>query len=69
MNVMLPQLIAAYNYVSAVINEHTKTFGQRCFSHCAQKQWNSLPSDVRHSRSSRAFKTALKTRHYKHYHK
>ena len=31
------------------------------FSYCASKQWDSLPSDIRHIKSSNAFKTALKT--------
>ena len=29
----------------------TEIFGQRCFSRCAPKQWNSLPSDIRHIQS------------------
>ena len=51
----------------------TKTFGQGCFSHCAQKQWNSLPSDndIHRNQSSKtnAFKTALKIHLYKQKHK
>ena len=49
----------------------TKTFGQRCFSYCAPKQWNSLPSDSHHIhiQSSHAFKTMLKTHLHKQYHK
>ena len=43
----------------------TKTFGQRSFSYFAPKQWNSLPSDIRHIQSSRALKTVLKTHLYK----
>ena len=31
------------------------------FFYCAPKQWNSLPSDIRHIQSSHAFKTALET--------
>ena len=31
-----------------ICHVRTKTFGQRCFSYCATKQWNSLPSDIRH---------------------
>ena len=38
----------------------TTTFGRRSFSYSASKQWNSLPSDIPHIQSSRAFKTALK---------
>ena len=30
------------------------------FFYCGPKQWNSLPSDIRHIQSSHAFKTALK---------
>ena len=43
----------------------TKTFGQRSVSYFAPKQWNSLPSDIRHIQSSRALKTVLKTHLYK----
>ena len=43
----------------------TKTFGQRSFSYCAPKLWNSLPSDIRHSKFSDSLKTALKTHLYK----
>ena len=37
-----------------------QAFGQRCFSYCAPKQWNSPPSDIRHIQSSHVFKTVLK---------
>ena len=43
----------------------TKTFGESCFSYCAPKLWNSLPSHIRHIQSSHAFKTALKIHFYK----
>ena len=33
----------------------------RSFFYCAPKQWNSLPSVIRHIQSSHAFKTGLKT--------
>ena len=45
----------------------TKTFGDSCFSYCAPKQWNSLPSHIRHIQSSHAFKTALKIHFDKQY--
>ena len=35
------------------------------FLFLAPKQWNSLPTDIRHIQSSHAFKTALQTRLYK----
>ena len=38
-----------------------KPFGQRAFSFTGQTQWNLLPYGLRHSESSPAFKTALKT--------
>ena len=38
-----------------------KSFGQRKFSHQASVQWNSLPISLRHSNSTSAFKSALKT--------
>ena len=45
----------------------TKTIGQRSFSYSAPKQWNSLPSDIRHIQSAHVFKTALKTHLFKQY--
>ena len=39
----------------------TKSFGQRAFSFTGPTQWNLLPYGLRHSKSSPAFKTALKT--------
>ena len=38
-----------------------KSFGQRKFSYQASVLWNSLPISLRHSNSTLAFKTALKT--------
>ena len=35
------------------------------FPYCVPKQWNSLPSNIRHIQSSDAFKTALKIYFYK----
>ena len=54
--------------VLSIHHVRTKPFGERCFSCCAPKQWNWLPSDIRHIQSSHAFKTALKTHLYKQYH-
>ena len=54
--------------VLSIHHVRTKTFGERCFSCCAPKQWNWLPSDVRRIQSSHAFKTALNTHLYKQYH-
>ena len=39
----------------------TEAFGQRSYSYCVPKQWNSHPSDIRHIHSSHGLKTALKT--------
>ena len=39
------------------------------FSYCAPKQWNSLPSNIRHVPSLHAFNSALKAQLYKQYHK
>ena len=44
----------------------TKTFGQHCFTCCAPKQRNSLPSDIRHIQFSYNY-YAFKTRLYKQY--
>ena len=38
-----------------------KSFGQRKFSYQASVLWNSLPISLRHSNSTLAFKSALKT--------
>ena len=38
----------------------TKTFGHRSFSFAAPTIWNSLPSELRHTNSSKKFKLALK---------
>ena len=45
----------------------TKTYGERSFSVCAPKQWNSLPADIRNIGTTQAFKTALKTHLFKLY--
>ena len=42
-------------------------FGERSFSYCAPKQWNSLPADLRAISSVAAFKRALKTHLFKQY--
>ena len=39
----------------------TKTYGNRAFSVCAPKLWNSLPLDLRKSPSLTSFKKGLKT--------
>ena len=39
----------------------TKTYGDRAFSVCAPKLWNSLPLDLRKSPSLTSFKKGLKT--------
>ena len=39
----------------------TKSFDQRAFSFTGPTQWNFLPYGLRHSKSSPAFNTALKT--------
>ena len=45
----------------------TKTFGHRCFSYNAPKQWNSLPTDLRHTETAPTFKRALKTYLFRQY--
>jgi hypothetical protein len=45
----------------------TKTYGERSFSFCAPKQWNSLPSHIRNIPTTQAFKAALKTHLFKLY--
>ena len=39
----------------------TASFGERSFSYCAPKIWNTLPFEIRHKPSSASFKSALKT--------
>ncbi|CAH3190651.1 unnamed protein product, partial [Porites evermanni] len=39
----------------------TKTYGDKAFSVCAHKLWNSLPLDLRKSPSLTGFKKELKT--------
>ena len=45
----------------------TKTFGERAFSFCGPKQWNSLPADIRSISNTDTFKKALKTYLFKLY--
>ena len=47
------------------LHVRTNIFVQRCYSYWAPKQWNSLPSDIRHIQSSYAFQAALKTHLHK----
>ena len=47
--------------ILSVPTTKTVTYGQRTFSFCASKQWNSLPFIIRHSHSKESFKRALKT--------
>ena len=44
---------------------HLKTCGDRAFSVCAPKLWNSLPSEVRTSETVYLFKKRLKTHYFK----
>ena len=44
---------------------HLKTSGERAFSVCAPKLWNSLPSEVRTSETVFLFKKRLKTHYFK----
>ena len=39
---------------------HTKTYGQRAFSHFAPTLWNNLSKAIRNSESALSFKSALK---------
>ena len=43
----------------------TKSYGQRSFSLCAPKQWNSLPAHIRNIHTIKDFKSALKTHLFK----
>ena len=43
----------------------TKTYGDKAFSVCAPKLWNSLPLDLRKSASLTGFKKELKTYDFK----
>ena len=45
----------------------TKTYGERSFSFCGPKQWNSLPLHIRNIPTSQAFKKALNTHLFKQY--
>ena len=44
-----------------VPNVMTATYGQRTFSYCAQKLWNSLPKSLKESETVTIFKKKLKT--------
>ena len=44
---------------------HLKTLGDRAFSVCAPKLWNSLPSEIRTSETVYLFKKRLKTHYLK----
>ena len=46
-------------------NKNLSQMAKCCFSYCAPKQWNSLPSDISHMQSPHAFKTALNIHLYK----
>lgn len=48
-------------------NLNTASFGERSFSFCAPKIWNSLPFDIRHKPSAASFKSALKTYLFRRY--
>jgi hypothetical protein len=47
--------------ILCIPNTKTKSYGERTFTFCASKQWNSLPPHIRHAQSTEAFKQALKT--------
>jgi len=53
--------------ILSVPKTRTKTYGERSFSFCAPKQWNSLPLHIRNIPTTHAFKTALKTHLFKLY--
>ena len=44
-----------------VPNVMTATYGQRTFSYCAPKLWNSLPKSLKESETATNFKKELKT--------
>ena len=57
-----PQLHSSSNTrLLPIPSFHLKSFGQRKFSYQAAVLWNSLPISLRHSNSTLAFKSALKT--------
>ena len=43
----------------------TQTYGDRAFSSCAPKLWNTLPQELRSTESLEAFKIQLKTYYFK----
>jgi hypothetical protein len=45
----------------------TKSYGERSFSFCGPKQWNSLPLYLRNIRSTQSFKKTLKTHLFNQY--
>ena len=45
----------------------TKSYGERSFSYCAPKQWNSLPAQLRNIQSTSSFKKCLKTHLFNQY--
>ena len=53
--------------VAEVLFFPTASFGERSFSFCAPKIWNSLPFDIRHKPSAASFKSALKTYLFRRY--
>ena len=73
-SVYAPSLAASlfhtHTQMLCICHIKAKTSGQCSSSHCAPKQWNSLPSDICHIQSSHphALKTVLKTNIYKQYH-
>ena len=51
-------LLQTHGYLAPQVKVNKS--GQCCFSYSAPQEWNYLPSDARHIRSSHAFKTVLK---------
>ena len=49
----------------SIRRSHLKSCGDRAFSVCAPKLWNSLPSEVRTSETVHLFKKRLKTFYFK----
>ena len=52
---------SAETFTLCIPSVHTKTYGQRAFSHSAPTPWNSLSKAIRNSEAALSFKSALKT--------
>ena len=55
------RVLAARNNHNGYMPVITATYGQRTFSYCAPKLWNSLPKFLKESETVTIFKKKLKT--------